>query len=102
ALLAGREEAGCEAGAVKHRPEAIAGACEVAADGGGVEAGVDAGEDDVEVAAEDVVERLSGRGLQFFGRGLEHGAGWASGRRASGERGASSGDQEGMRGRRFR
>src|SRR5207249_5628643 len=43
-----------EAAFVHGRPEAVAGAGEVVADGGGVEAGIDADEEDVEVGAEDV------------------------------------------------
>ena len=35
-------------------PEAVAGAAEVAADGGGVEAGVDAGEEDDEVFGDEI------------------------------------------------
>ncbi len=45
----GRKEARGEAAVVEGGPEAIAGAAEVAADGGGVESGVDAGEEDDEV-----------------------------------------------------
>lgn len=43
------EEARGEAAGVEGGPEAVAGAAEVVADGGGVEAGVDAGEEDDEV-----------------------------------------------------
>jgi hypothetical protein len=45
----GGEEARGEAASVEGGPEAVAGAAEVMADGGGVEAGVDAGEEDDEV-----------------------------------------------------
>jgi hypothetical protein len=45
----GGEEARGEAAGVEGGPEAVAGAAEVVADGGGVEAGVDAGEEDDEV-----------------------------------------------------
>ncbi len=45
----GREEARGEAAGVEGGPEAVAGATEVVADGGGVEAGVDASEEDDEV-----------------------------------------------------
>jgi len=36
---------------VQRRPEAVAGAAEMVADGGGVQAGVDADEDHIEAAA---------------------------------------------------
>ena len=45
----GGEEARSEAAGVEGGPEAVAGAAEMVADGGGVEAGVDAGEEDDEV-----------------------------------------------------
>ena len=67
--LKGGEEARGESAAVKGRPEAIAGAAEVAADGGGVEAGVDACEEDDEVFCRQIQDDLVARGedLGFAG-----------------------------------
>ena len=48
-LIKGGEEARREAAAVERGPEAVAGPAEVSADGGCVESGVDAGEEDDEV-----------------------------------------------------
>lgn len=47
---------------VERRPEAVAGAAEVLLDGGGIEAGIDAAEEDVEVQRDDVGKRRIGRG----------------------------------------
>ncbi len=46
-------------------PEAVAGAAEVAADGGGVEAGVDAGEEDDEVFGDEIRDELVVRGEEL-------------------------------------
>ncbi len=54
ALLRGREEARREAGAMERGPEAVAGSSEMLLDGSGVEAGIDAAEEDVEVRRDDV------------------------------------------------
>ncbi len=48
------EESRREAAGVEGGPEAVAGPAEVAADGGGVEAGVDAGEEDDEVFGDEI------------------------------------------------
>jgi hypothetical protein len=63
------EEARGESPAVKGRPEAIARAAEMAADGGGVEAGVDAHEEDDEVFGREIRDELVARGedLGFTG-----------------------------------
>jgi hypothetical protein len=68
-ILKGGEEARGESAAVKSAPEAIARAAEVAADGGGVEAGVDAREEDDEVFGRDIRDVLVARGedLGFAG-----------------------------------
>ncbi|HEX4056567.1 MAG TPA: hypothetical protein VHX86_20080 [Tepidisphaeraceae bacterium] len=65
----GGEEARSESAAVKGGPEAIARAAEVAADGGGVEAGIDAGEEDDEVFGDEIRDDLVVRGedLRFTG-----------------------------------
>jgi hypothetical protein len=47
---------------VEGGPEAVAGAAEVAADGGGVEAEVDAGEEDDEVFGDEIRDELVARG----------------------------------------
>ncbi len=52
-----------EAAFVHGRPEAVAGPCEMVADGGGVQAGVDADEEDVEIGSDDVGDGF-GVGLQ--------------------------------------
>jgi hypothetical protein len=59
------EEARGESAAVKGGPEAIARAAEVAADGGGVEAGVDAGEEDDEVSFHEIRDALVARGEEL-------------------------------------
>src|SRR6185369_13863751 len=46
-------------------PEAVAGTAEVAADGGGVEAGVDAGEKDDEVFGDEIRDALVVRGEEL-------------------------------------
>ena len=61
----GGEEARGEAAAVEGGPEAVAGAAEVAADGGGVEAGVDAGEEDDEVFGGEIRDELVVRGEEL-------------------------------------
>src|SRR5262249_51904176 len=65
----GGEEARGEAAAVERGPEAVAGAAEVAADGGGVETGVDADEQDDQVFADEIRDGLVVRGeeLRFGG-----------------------------------
>jgi len=65
----GREEARGEATSVKRRPKAVAGAAKVPADGGGVEAGVDAGEENDEVFCCQIRDDLVARGkdLGFAG-----------------------------------
>jgi len=50
---------------VEGGPEAIARAAEVAADGGGVEAGVDAREEDDEVFSHEIRDRLVARGEEL-------------------------------------
>ena len=57
-------------------PEAVAGAGEMVADGGGVEAGIDADEEDIEIGADDVGDGFGVGGLELgFGRfpGCGHG-----------------------------
>ncbi len=61
----GGEEARGEAAAVECGPEAVAGASEVAADGGGVESGVDAGEEDDEVLGGEIRDDLVVRGEEL-------------------------------------
>ncbi len=63
--LKGREESRREATGVEGGPEAVAGAAEVTADGGGVKAGVDAGEEDDEVLGDEIRDALRGRGEQL-------------------------------------
>src|SRR6266403_2260232 len=58
----GGEESRSEAAAVEGGPEAVAGAAEVAADGGGVEAGIDAGEENDEVFGDEIRDELVVRG----------------------------------------
>jgi hypothetical protein len=60
ALLGGREEARREAGAMERGPEAVPGSSEMLLDGSGVEAGIDAAEEDVEVRRDDVGQRRVG------------------------------------------
>jgi hypothetical protein len=65
----GGEEARSESTAVKSGPEAIARAAEVAANGGGVEAGIDAREEDDEVLGDEIGNELLVRGEELgFGR----------------------------------
>lgn len=56
--LKGREEARRESAIVECGPEAVAGPAEVSADGGGVEARVDAGEKDDEVLGDEIRHAL--------------------------------------------
>jgi len=67
--LKGGKEARSESAAIKGRPEAIARAAKVAADGGGVEAGVDAREEDDEIFRREIRDDLVARGedLAFAG-----------------------------------
>jgi hypothetical protein len=58
----GGEEPRGEAAAVEGGPEAIAGAAEVMTDGGGVEAGIDAGEEDDKVFCDEIRDELVVRG----------------------------------------
>jgi hypothetical protein len=53
------EEAGGEAGAVEGRPEPVAGTAEVLLDGGRVETGIDAAEEDVEIRRNDIRQRFA-------------------------------------------
>jgi len=72
----GRELDGREAAFVHGRPETVARACEMVADGRGVEAGVDADEEDVEIGADEVGDGFGVGILELlFGRfpGLGHG-----------------------------
>jgi hypothetical protein len=65
----GRERARREAAAVEGRPEAVAGAAEMAADRGGVEAGVDASEQDNQIFGDEIRDALVVRGEEVgFGR----------------------------------
>src|SRR5258707_14750035 len=69
ALLGRMEEPRREAGSVNRRPEAVTRPPEVLLDGGGVETGVDAAEEDVEIAGDDVRQRGTGSGGEIgFGR----------------------------------
>ena len=68
--LKGGKEARSEAAAVKGGPESVAGAAEVSADGGGVEAGVDAGEEDDEVFGREVRDEFVMRGQDLGFRGF--------------------------------
>src|SRR5580700_2763253 len=61
----GGEETRGEAAAVECGPEAVAGASEVAVDGGGVQAGVDAGEEDDEVFGGEIRDGLVVRGEEL-------------------------------------
>ena len=54
-------------------PEAVAGAAEVVADGGGVEAGVDAGEEDDEVFGDEIRDELVVRGEELGFGGFPRG-----------------------------
>ena len=69
----GGEEARGEAAAVKRGPEAVTGAAEVAADGGGVEAGVDASEEDDEVFGGEIRDELVVRGEELGFSGFPRG-----------------------------
>ena len=63
------EESRGEAAVVEGRPEAVAGAAEVAANGRGVETGVDAREEDDEVFGGEIRDELAVRGQELgFGR----------------------------------
>jgi len=74
----GGEESRGESAVVKCGPEAIAGAAEVFADGGGVEAGVDAGEEDDEVFGGEILDELVARGEDLgFGGFPGGGQGWS-------------------------
>ena len=59
--LKGRKEARGKAAGVQGGPESVAGAAEVAADGGGVEARVDAGEEDDEIFGDEIRNDLVAR-----------------------------------------
>jgi hypothetical protein len=61
----GRKETRREAAAVEGGPEAVAGAAEVVADGGGVQAGVDAGEEDDEIFGGEIRDELVVRGEEL-------------------------------------
>ena len=69
----GGEETRGEAAAVKSGPEAVAGAAEVVADGSGVEAGVDAGEQHDEVFGDEIRDKLVVRGEELGLGGLPGG-----------------------------
>lgn len=82
----GGEEARGESAAVKSGPEAVAGATEVAADGGGVESGVDAGEKNDEIFGDEIPEQFVVRsedlgfgGFPGSGQGSIHGAAYLPG-----------------------
>jgi len=64
-LFKGGEEARGEAATVEGGPEAVAGAAEVAADGGGIEARVDAGEEDDEIFGGEIRNELIVRGEEL-------------------------------------
>ena len=69
-VLRGRvEEVRGEPRTVQGGPEAVAGTAEVLLDGGGVEAGVDAAEEDVEVRRDDIGQRFARGGGDLGGRG---------------------------------
>ena len=75
ALFERREESRREAAVVEGGPEAVAGAAEVAADGGGVEAGVDAGEEDDEVFGDEIRDAFVVRGDELGFGGFPGGGG---------------------------
>jgi hypothetical protein len=52
-------------------PEAIAGTSEVVADGGGVEARVDAAEEDIEIVRDDVANGFAAGGFEVFASRLQ-------------------------------
>src|SRR6516162_10983587 len=64
-ILKGREETRSEAAAVEGGPEAVARAAEVTADGGCVQAGVDAGEEYDEVFGNEIRDELVARGEEL-------------------------------------
>jgi hypothetical protein len=68
-ILKGGEESWSEAAAVESGPEAVTGAAKMASDGGGVKAGVDAGEENDEVFGDEIRDELVVRGeeLSFGG-----------------------------------
>jgi len=66
----GGEEARGETAAVERGPEAVAGAAEVAADGGGVEPRIDACEEDDEVLGDEIGDALGVRGEELGFGGL--------------------------------
>src|SRR5262249_29223934 len=93
ALLAGMEQTRRESGAMQHRPETISRAAEVLLHRRGVQAGIDAAEEDAQVWRDDVGKGLAGRGEDFFLRGL-HGRRRSRRRRwrgAAGRAGAGGG-----------
>ena len=61
-----RQKARREAGAVDRGPEAVSRTSEVMADRGGVQAGIDAAEQDVEAVRDDVANGLAAGGLEVF------------------------------------
>ena len=65
ALLRRMEEPRRESGAMERRPEAIAGTAEVLLHGRGVETGIDAAEEDVEMRRDDVRQGLARGGGEF-------------------------------------
>lgn len=70
-LLPRREEPRRESGAVNRRPEAIARPPEMTADRRGVEAGIDAAEEDVEIRRDDVRQGFAVRGGEIGFAGLQ-------------------------------
>jgi hypothetical protein len=64
-ILEGGKEARGETAVVESGPKAVAGAAEVTPDGGGVEAGVDAGEENDEVLGDEVRHELVVRGKEL-------------------------------------
>jgi hypothetical protein len=74
------EEARSESAAVQGGPEAIAGAAEVAADGGGVEAGIDAREEHDEILACEIRYALVTRSEDLGFAGLPRSLLWVSNR----------------------
>jgi hypothetical protein len=64
-ILKGREEARGEAAVMEGRPEAVSGAAEVTTDRGGVEAGVDASEENDEVFGDEIRDELVVRGKKL-------------------------------------
>ena len=60
------EPARREPAGMQRRPEAVAGAREMVASGGRVEAGIDAAEEDLQVRRDDVAQRLRASGLELL------------------------------------